>query len=946
MASLDYVAIKAFWGNFHFKVAASSARGRSGGIVTIWDPRVFTSTRVISFDNVLVVQGHFANRSSVSYIFNVYAPQSLVLKKRLWLFIISFMASNEGGYLIFGDFNYVRTTSERMGTGFCNRTSEAFNNFIEEGNLVDIPLGGRAYTRANKSFTKRAKLDRFLASNGFLNSFPNLVGSILTNLWSDHCPILFAMSCWNNTETYLSSNPQIRFKDKLKRVKGALKEWNISLRSQAMSDRISLVNQIKGIDDELQLVTDPISLASSRSEILKDLTLIESAEASNMAQKNRKLAISLGDENTSFFTLQSIENEKCFKLTRSKKQCGRVVVTKPRGPTVSLLDSLNTFGKRLNMISSVCPKQTAFIKGHQILDCPLIINELVEWCKKRKKKALFFKVDFDKAFDSIHWEYILTMLSNVGFGPKWVSWIRACLSSSCASVLINGSPSAEFTIGRGLRQGDPLSPLLFIIGMEGLTAALKDALDASLYKGLRVGDPNHGELVSHCIYADDALFVGEWDDTNATNLVTILGCFFLVSGLKVDLLKSNLFGVGVHSQEVARLAAIMGCSNSALPFHFLGLPVGLNMSRIANWDPIISKIKKRLASWKTNMISFGGSLTLIKSVLGGLGTYYISLFKAPCKVIHTMESLRAVFFFGRLLVNYNALWARVITLIHEIKSSDMSYSKRFSSGTWAAICKCVAAIHDKNMIPPSLMHIKLGNGSLSSFCLLAPIILSREKDIWVWDGSSSNIFSVSDARCQIDSHNLAPPSRKTDWFTTFPPKINIFIWHLKMQRLATKENLEKKGNILSNSACALCDLHADTDHHIFVTCNISRQIWVYIGSWVNMHIPCWASMEELWTWFDGLQIQGKKRLVLRSIWYSTLWNMWRLRNSYTFNDAAFRKSHVLDNIIVSSFFGCSLDIKNIKLIGPCGCKTLWTLCNFLFSFPGALLVGNKFLLLF
>ncbi|XP_071727858.1 uncharacterized protein [Rutidosis leptorrhynchoides] len=434
--------------------------------------------------------------------------------------------------------------------------------------------------------------------------------------------------------------------------------------------------------------------------------------------------------------------------------------------------------------------------------------------------------------------------------------------SSCACLLINGSPSFEFTIGRGLRQGDPLAPLLFIIGIKGLTAALKDALDASLYKGLRVGDPNHGELVSHCIYADDALFVGEWDDTNATNLVTILGCFFLVSGLKINLLKSNLFGIGVHSQEVARLAAIMGCSNSALPFHFLGLPVGLNISRIANWESIISKIKKRLASWKANMISFGGRLTLIKSVLGGLGTYYMSLFKAPCKVIHTMESWR-VPFFGRwrLLVNYNALWARVITSIHEIKSSDRSYSNRFSSGTWAAICKCVAAIHDKNIIPPSLMHIKLGNGSLSSFCLLASINLSREKDIWVWDGSSSNVFSVPDARSQIDSHNIAPPSHKTDWFKTFPPKINIFIWRLKMQRLATKENLEKKGIILSNSAYALFDLHVDTHHHIFVTYNISRQIWVYIGSWVNMHIPCWASMEELWTWFDGLQIQGKKRLA-------------------------------------------------------------------------------------
>ncbi|GJT45806.1 putative RNA-directed DNA polymerase, eukaryota, reverse transcriptase zinc-binding domain protein [Tanacetum coccineum] len=135
----------------------------------------------------------------------------------------------------------------------------------------------------------------------------------------------------------------------------------------------------------------------------------------------------------------------------------------------------------------VSKEQSAFISGRQILDGPLIISEIIQWYKKRKKKMLIFKVDFEKAFDSLSRNYLDFILASLGFGSKWRSWIRACLHSSRASILINGSPTSEFSIKRGLRQGDPLSPFLFILIMEGLHCAMSNAVSSGLIRGIKLG---------------------------------------------------------------------------------------------------------------------------------------------------------------------------------------------------------------------------------------------------------------------------------------------------------------------------------------------------------------------------------------------------------------------------------------------------------------------------
>nr|GEX69265.1 RNA-directed DNA polymerase, eukaryota, reverse transcriptase zinc-binding domain protein [Tanacetum cinerariifolium] len=126
--------------------------------------------------------------------------------------------------------------------------------------------------------------------------------------------------------------------------------------------------------------------------------------------------------------------------------------------------------------------------------------------------------------------------------------------------------------------------------------------------------------IFHLQFADDTLIIGKCSIENASNLYRILRCFNLASGLKVNFFKSKLFGVGVDSIETHNLASILSFQPSTLSCSYLGLPIGANMNKAINWKPIIDKFHKRLTSWKARTLSYGGRLTLLKSVHGALGS--------------------------------------------------------------------------------------------------------------------------------------------------------------------------------------------------------------------------------------------------------------------------------------------------------------------------------------
>lgn len=261
---------------------------------------------------------------------------------------------------------------------------------------------------------------------------------------------------------------------------------------------------------------------------------------------------------------------------------------------MSLIGSLykilaKVLANRLKMVIGklIGDTQSAFIKGRFILDGVVVLNEAVEDAKKIKAERLFFKVDFKKAFDSISWEYLLDVKKKMNFPDRWVKWIKECITTARVNVLVNGSPSGEFELEKGIRQGDPLSPFLFLITAEGLSLLTMRAIDRGLLKAVEIS--RNKIQLSHVQYADDTTFIIEGEKENARKLRWLLNNFELASGLSVNFDKSWAFGINMEKEEIGEVAKGLGCRVGELHIPYLGLKVRGRLMGMEGWGDLVEK---------------------------------------------------------------------------------------------------------------------------------------------------------------------------------------------------------------------------------------------------------------------------------------------------------------------------------------------------------------------
>lgn len=338
----------------------------------------------------------------------------------------------------------------------------------------------------------------------------------------------------------------------------------------------------------------------------------------------------------------SMVNEASIVLLPKSQMAATISEYRP----ISLINSVAKIITKLlanrlapHMNELVSHAQNAFIKKRCIHDNFLYAQRVIQLLHPKKKQAFFIKLDISKAFDSIGWTFLLEVMQALGFSTKWRDWISALLGTSSSKVLINGQPTKGIQHARGLRQGDPLSPLLFILAIDPLQRIIEMVAQKGVLKPIL---PKLAQL--RCsLYVDDAAIFSDPSPTELQRLHNILTFFGECSGLKINIPKTEIYPIRVDTATVPHLIQNFPGKICKFPGKYLGLPLHIRKLQRIEVQPLIDKIGAQLPGWKGKLMSTSGRETLVKIVLSSQPIYHMTVFSEQKWLIRQIDRLRRSF---------------------------------------------------------------------------------------------------------------------------------------------------------------------------------------------------------------------------------------------------------------------------------------------------------------
>uniref|UniRef100_A0A803P4L4 Reverse transcriptase domain-containing protein n=1 Tax=Cannabis sativa TaxID=3483 RepID=A0A803P4L4_CANSA len=279
-----------------------------------------------------------------------------------------------------------------------------------------------------------------------------------------------------------------------------------------------------------------------------------------------------------------------------------------------------------SMDKVISENQSAFIKGRQIQDNAILGFEIVHCMKKGRfgnGRKMALKLDMSKAYDRVEWGFLEEMMKCLGYDERWITKIMGCVKTVTFSVLLNGEARGHIIPERGLRQGDPLSPFLFLICLEGLSCLINEASRANKIHGLQFG---HLESrLTHLLFADDSL---------------------IFMNASVEEGKAILEVLQITRTEGQRLDASMGVTFIENHTKYLSLPAFVGRNKKEAFGLIRNKVWDKLQGWKMGLFSQTGQEVLIKSVIQAIPVYIMSCFRLTKGLIREIQALIARFWWG------------------------------------------------------------------------------------------------------------------------------------------------------------------------------------------------------------------------------------------------------------------------------------------------------------
>ncbi|XP_060972639.1 uncharacterized protein LOC133038488 [Cannabis sativa] len=313
----------------------------------------------------------------------------------------------------------------------------------------------------------------------------------------------------------------------------------------------------------------------------------------------------------------------------------------------------------------ISPAQTTFVKGRLIAENTAVAKEIVHSMRKKrgKKGFMMIKLDMEKAYDKMSWNFILEVLEIMKFDITFIRWVKLCIEVQRMGLLLNGTVQGVISPSCGLRQGDPLSPALFIIEADVLSRlmAKNEAGKIAGFKFTRGG----GAAITHLMFADDIILFGKASVKEANNFLKCFDEYCAWSGQAVNYHKSTVyFTQGVPGNKAQEIMNILGMKRMQNDSIYLGLPLFRSFKRSKDLNFLVDKVMQRVKSWKTRLLSKAGRACLIQSVASSLATYVAASDVIPKTIARKVDKELRDFWWG-----------------------DTKAKKTFHTVDWSSLCQ-------------------------------------------------------------------------------------------------------------------------------------------------------------------------------------------------------------------------------------------------------------------
>ncbi|XP_059441970.1 uncharacterized protein LOC132174312 [Corylus avellana] len=360
------------------------------------------------------------------------------------------------------------------------------------------------------------------------------------------------------------------------------------------------------------------------------------------------------------------------------------------------------------------------------------------------------KLDMSKAYDRVEWNFLEAIMCRMGFATKWIHLMRMCVTTVSYAVVINGSPCGHIIPKRGLRQGDTISPYLFLICAEALSALLSTGTEVGLLTG--VPTSRRGSRLSHLFFADDSLLFCRATIEQWNCLTNALKAYEDALGQRLNNVKTSIyFSKNTSLVDREAILAASGIPASQSIDAYLGLPSMVGKSRTTAFRGVIDKVWKRLQDWKIKFLSRVGKEILLKAVIQAIPLYCMSVFLFPKGLCREINSLMKKFWWGNQANGSRVHWMNWETMGRSKNSGGMGF-RDFHSFNKALLAKqCWRLWQYPESLIGQIMKAKYFPNTTILDAQLADLIEEKRSSAW---GCSYSPVSVaaSDHYC---SHRIS-----------------------------------------------------------------------------------------------------------------------------------------------------------------------------------------------